>query len=81
MDDTATLALLLDRVVDGREVCPDAETTAAILEGAGRFAERHLALLPVAADRQGCRLRRGACGRPRAMPRLGVPTARPDGPG
>jgi hypothetical protein len=39
MDDAATLALLLDRVGDDREVCPDAETTAAILEGAGRFAE------------------------------------------
>ena len=35
MDDTATLALLLDHVVDGREVCPDAKTTAAILEGPG----------------------------------------------
>jgi hypothetical protein len=49
MDDAATLALLLDRVGDGREVCPDAETTAAILEGAGRFAQPHLAPLPVAA--------------------------------
>jgi hypothetical protein len=35
LDDTATLALLLDRVVDGREVCPEAETTVAILEGPG----------------------------------------------
>jgi|SoimicmetaTmtLMB_FD_contig_31_18496515_length_544_multi_3_in_0_out_0_2 hypothetical protein len=42
MDTTATLAQLLDRVVDGADGRPHHETTAAILDEAARFAERHL---------------------------------------
>ena len=41
MDTSATLAQLLDPVVDGADGRPHHETTAAILDEA-RFAERHL---------------------------------------
>jgi alkylation response protein AidB-like acyl-CoA dehydrogenase len=59
MDTVATLTLLLDRVVDGRELRPDTETTAAILAEAARFSERHLAPLAARLDREGCRLEAG----------------------
>ena len=58
-ESAATLALLLDRVVDGAEARPDAETTGAILEEAARFAARHLAPLAAVADKEGCRLEAG----------------------
>ena len=56
MDAAATLALLLDRVVDGADSRPDAETTGAILEEAARFAEGRLAPLAPVAAREGCRM-------------------------
>jgi alkylation response protein AidB-like acyl-CoA dehydrogenase len=59
MDTSATLALLLDRVVDGADSRPDAETTGAILEEAARFAEGRLAPLAPVADREGCRVVEG----------------------
>jgi alkylation response protein AidB-like acyl-CoA dehydrogenase len=58
-DAAATLALLLDRVVDGADARPDAETTGAILEEAARFAGRHLAPLAAVSDAEGCRLEAG----------------------
>ena len=58
-DAAATLALLLERVIDGAAARPDAETTAAILEEARRFAEARLAPLAGVADREGCRLEAG----------------------
>jgi hypothetical protein len=48
MDSAATLALLLDRVIDGADGRTDHETTSAILEEAACFAEagwREAALL------------------------------------
>jgi alkylation response protein AidB-like acyl-CoA dehydrogenase len=54
MDTAGTLALLLDRVIDGADCRPDRETTAAILHEATRFAERHLVPLAAASDAQGC---------------------------
>ena len=41
MDTAATLALLLDRVIDRADGRPDHETTSAILNEAARFAECH----------------------------------------
>src|SRR5919107_1825402 len=58
-DSAATLALLLERVVDGPAARPDADTTGAILEEAARFAGRHLVPLAAVADREGCRLEAG----------------------
>ncbi|WP_282615079.1 acyl-CoA dehydrogenase family protein [Roseomonas gilardii] len=58
-DPAATLALLLDQVIDGATARPDAETTAAILEEARSFAEARLAPLASVADREGCRLEDG----------------------
>ena len=55
----ATLALLLDRVVDGADARPDADTTGAILEEAARFTSRHLAPLAAVSDSEGCRLEAG----------------------
>jgi alkylation response protein AidB-like acyl-CoA dehydrogenase len=59
MDAPQTLALLLDRVVDGSETRPDAETTTAILDEAQKFSRRYLAPRAEAADRHGCRLKSG----------------------
>ncbi len=59
MDEASTLTLLLDRVIDGAAARPDAETTAAILSEAARFAEAHLAPLASVTDREGCRLLQG----------------------
>jgi len=56
MDTVGTLALLLDRVIDGADCRPDSETTAAILNEAVRFAERHLVPLATVSDTQGCRI-------------------------
>jgi Acyl-CoA dehydrogenase, N-terminal domain len=56
MNNAAQLALLLDRVIDGAEGRPDAGTSAAILDEAARFAERHLLPLATVSDNQGCRL-------------------------
>ena len=58
-DPAATLALLLERVVDGAEARPDADTTGAILEEAARFAGRYLAPLAAVSDAEGCRLEAG----------------------
>ncbi|TPG47228.1 acyl-CoA dehydrogenase [Roseomonas nepalensis] len=65
MDASATLALLLAAVIDGAEARPDAEATAAILEGAARFAAERLAPLAPVSDREGCAL---AGGRVRTAP-------------
>lgn len=59
MSQAAALTLLLDRVVDGAEARPDAETTAAVLEEAERFARDRLAPLAAVCDREGCRLEGG----------------------
>jgi alkylation response protein AidB-like acyl-CoA dehydrogenase len=58
-DPAATLALLLERVVDGAEARPDADTTGAVLEEAARFAGRYLAPLAAVSDAEGCRLEAG----------------------
>jgi hypothetical protein len=42
MDTAATLALLLNRMIDGAASRPDHETTPAILDEASHFGERHL---------------------------------------
>lgn len=58
-DPAATLALLLERVVDGAEARADADTMGAILGEAARFAGKHLAPLAAVADGEGCRVEAG----------------------
>jgi len=58
-DAAATLAILLEHVVDGAASRPDASVTAAILTEAARFAARHLTPLAPIADREGCSLHAG----------------------
>ena len=59
MDTAATFALLLDRVIHVADRRPDHETTAAILDEAARFAERHLAPLAAMSGIQGSRMAAG----------------------
>ncbi|MFT8242832.1 acyl-CoA dehydrogenase family protein [Roseomonas sp. BN140053] len=58
-DPAATLAILLNCVIDGAQHRPDADTTAAILDEAARFAARHIAPVATLLDRPGCRLESG----------------------
>ena len=56
MDAAPTLALLLDQVIDGAALRPEAGATAAILDGAARFAKDRLQPLAPISDREGCAL-------------------------
>jgi hypothetical protein len=59
MDTAATLALLINRMIDGAASRPDHETTPAILDEASHFGERHLAPLAAMSDREGQRMAAG----------------------